>query len=191
MGEPLIAASFHIYYTTKSGFVKRFEEIQDAFIIAKKEAVSIDQPKNVGIKAQKSEVTLAWRNTFGKDSTQKFDATQKFIDSECIRKMAKYTPAKNLILSKAAVLGTKIGSGKIVITSPYGRYQYYGKLMVSGVSGLAWAKQGEKKILTNKDLQYSTSRHPQAQRLWFEVMKKQDGEAILRGAARIAGGKNK
>lgn len=105
--------------------------------------------------------------------------------------MVRYTPARNLILSKSAVLGTKIGSGKIVYNSPYARYQYYGKLMVSSITGSARAKRGEKKILTNKDLQYSTSRHPQAQRLWFEVMKKQHGAAILRGAARIAGGKNR
>ncbi len=137
------------------------------------------------------EVDLAWKNTFGRDSTMKFDTAQKFIDSECIRKMVRYTPARNLILSKSAVLGTKIGSGKIVYNSPYARYQYYGKLMVSSITGSAWAKRGEKKILTNKDLQYSTSRHPQAQRLWFEVMKKQHGAAILRGAARIAGGKNR
>ncbi len=36
---------------------------------------------------------------------------------------------------------------------------------------------------------YSKARHPQAQRLWFETMKKKHGEAILRGAAAIAGGK--
>lgn len=149
------------------------------------------QPKNEKIKAQKAEVNLVWNNTFGKDSAMKFDTAQKFIDSECIRKMVRYTPAKNLILSKAAVLGTKIGSGRIVVTSPYGRYQYYGKLMVSSITGSAYARKGEKKVLTNKDLQYSTVRHPQAQRLWFEVMKKQHGQAILRGAARLAGGKPK
>jgi len=153
--------------------------------------MSIKQPNNAKIKAKKSEVNLIWHNTFGKDSTRKFNTAQKFIDSECIRKMVKYTPAKNMLLSKAAVLGTKIGSGRIFITSPYGRYQYYGKLMVSSLNGSAWAKQGEKKVLTGKNLQYSTARHPQAQRLWFEVMKKQHSKAILRGAARISGGKLK
>lgn len=149
------------------------------------------QPQNAKIKAQKMQVELAWSKTFGKDSTMKFDTAQKFIDSECIRLMVKYTPAKNMILSKAAVLGTKIGSGHIVVASPHGRYQYYGKLMVSRVTGSSYARHGESKIVTNKDLQYSKARHPQAQRLWFEVMKKQDGGAMLRGAARIAGGKPK
>lgn len=149
------------------------------------------QPQNAKIKAQKMQVKLAWSKTFGKDSTMKFDTAQKFVDSECIRKMVKYTPARNLILSRAAVLGTKIGSGRIVVVSPYARYQYYGKLMVSPVTGSPLAGKGEKKILTDKELHYSAARHPQAQRLWFEVMKKQDGGAILRGAARIAGGKPK
>lgn len=151
----------------------------------------IKQPKNVKIKAAKAAVNLAWSNTFGKDRTMKFDTAQKFVDSECIRKMVRYTPARNLILSKAAVLGTKIGSGRIVITSPYGRYQYYGKLMVSRVTGSPYARHGESKVVTSKDLQYSKRPHPQAQRLWFETTKSQHGGAILRGAARIAGGKPK
>lgn len=151
----------------------------------------IKQPKNAKIKAAKAAVNLAWSNTFGKDRTMKFDTAQKFVDSECIRKMVRYTPARNLILSKAAVLGTKIGSGRIVITSPYGRYQYYGKLMVSRVTGSSYARHGESKVVTNKDLHYSKVRHPQAQRLWFETTKSQHGGAILRGAARLAGGKPK
>ncbi|MBQ8298161.1 MAG: hypothetical protein IJX77_10315 [Ruminococcus sp.] len=149
------------------------------------------QPKNARIWSRKQEVNLVWKQTFGKDSTMKFDTVQKFIDSECIRLMVKYTPSRNNILAKAAVLGTKIGSGRIVILSPYGRYQYYGKLMVSSVTGSPFAKKGEKKVLTDRDLQYSTVKHHKAQRLWFEVMKKNHVEAILGGAARIAGGKVK
>ena len=152
-------------------------------------AKKIKQPKSSKIKAQKQEVNLIWKQTFGSDSTMKFDTAQKLIDSECIRQMVRYTPSRNNILAKAAVLGTKIGTGRIVILSPYGRYQYYGKLMVSSITGSAFARKGEKKVLTDKELKYSTVKHPQAQRLWFEVMKKNHGEAILRGAARITGGK--
>lgn len=151
--------------------------------------MAIRQPKNEKVKAENQEVELAWNKTFGKDSTMKFDTAQKFIDSECIRRMVKYTPARNMILSKASALGTKIGSGRIVIASPHGRYQYYGKLMVSSVTGSSYARSGETKVLTDKPLKYSTSRHPQAQAMWFEGMKSEHKEAILRGAAAIAGGK--
>lgn len=150
----------------------------------------IKQPKNkkvsAKIKQMKAEVNLLWKQTFGKDQTTRFDNVQKFVDSECIRLMVKYTPARNNILYKSPTLGTKIGSGHIYYQSPYARYQYYGKLMVSSVTGSPYAKSGESKVLTDKELKYSTSRHPQAQKLWFETMKTNHKEQILRGAAAIA-----
>lgn len=146
----------------------------------------IRQPKNAEIKAKKAEVDLVWKQNFGKEQTDRFSSIQKFIDSECIRLMRPYTPARNEILSKGAVLGTKIGSGEIHYVIPYARYQYYGKLMVSSVTGSPFAERGEKKVLTDKDLNYSTFRHPKAQKMWFEVMKTNHKEQILRGAAAIA-----
>lgn len=148
-------------------------------------ADKINQPKNAEIKAQKAKINLVWKESFGKEQTDRFKDVQKFIDSECIRLMVPYTPMKNGILMKEAVLGTKIGSGCIYYTSPYARYQYYGKLMVSSVTGSAYARSGESKVLTNKDLNYSTARHPQAQKMWFETMKTNHKEQILRGAAAI------
>lgn len=148
----------------------------------------IKQPKNAEIKAQKAKVSLAWKQTFGADRTAAFVSAQKFIDSECIRLMVPYTPARNNILYKSPTLGTKIGSGRIYYLNPYARYQYYGKLMVSSITGSSYATHGEKKVLTDKDLVYDTMRHPQATSFWFERMKAEKKEVILRGAARIAGG---
>lgn len=138
------------------------------------------------MRRQKVEVNLAWKNTFGREQTERFDSVQKFVDSECIRLMVKYTPARNNILYKSPTLGTRIGSGHIYYQSPYARYQYYGKLMVSSVTGSPYAKKGESKVLTDRDLKYNTARHPQAQKLWFETMKTNHKEQILRGAAAIA-----
>lgn len=146
----------------------------------------IAQPQDVSVKAQKAHIRLAWSRTFGKDSTDRFESVQKYVDSEVIRLMVKYTPMRSGVLSKGAVLGTKIGSGKIIYAVPYARYQYYGKLMVSSTTGSAYAKDGESKMLTGKDLVYSRARHPLAQRLWFETMKHNHKDAILRGAARIS-----
>ena len=45
---------------------------------------------------------------------------------------------------------------EIKYTSPYAKYQYYGKLMLAkNVS--SWAKLGEKKVKTSKNLKYHTS----------------------------------
>lgn len=114
---------------------------------------------------------------------------QKFIDQEVIRLMAPYTPFRAGILEKGATLGTKIGSGEVNQISPYGRFQYYGKLMVSSITGSAWARRGEKKVLTDKDLVHDKSRHPQAGPFWFERMKADHKENILEGARKVAGAK--
>lgn len=113
---------------------------------------------------------------------------QKFIDQEVIRLMASYTPMLTGMLEKSATIGTKIGSGLIEQTAPYAGYQYYGKLMVSSITGSAWS-HGEKKVLTDKDLVHNKSQHPQAGPFWFERMKADHKEGILRGARKVAGAK--
>lgn len=137
----------------------------------------IRQPRNTS--------NLTWSASFARRYTTMFNNVQKYIDSECIRLMVKYTPARNNILYKSATLGTTIGSGHIYYQSPYARFQYYGKVMVSSVTGSPYARHGESKVVTNRNLKYSTARHPQAQKLWFETMKTNHKEQILRGTAAI------
>lgn len=144
--------------------------------------MAIEQPKNIDGHIG----TFKWDSSFAKNKDEMIKLCQKYIDSECIRLMVQYTPMRNGMLMKSAVLGTVIGSGEIRYASPYARYQYYGKLMVSSVTGSAFANRGESKVLTDKNLKYSTARHPLAQRLWFETMKANHKETILRGAAAIA-----
>ena len=108
--------------------------------------------------------------------------------------MKPYTPFRSGVMEKSATLGTKIGSGKIVYNSPYARYQYYGvvygpNIPIKENGVLVGFYSPQKKYRTNRHLSYDKSRHPQAQRLWFEVMKKKHNQAILRGAAAATGGK--
>lgn len=114
--------------------------------------------------------------------------TQEFIDQEVIRLMAPYTPMLTGVLQKTATLSTSIGTGHIQQNAPYARYQYYGKLMVSSITGSAWSR-GESKVLTDKDLEHNKSQHSQAGPLWFERMKADKKEQILRGAQKVAGGR--
>jgi hypothetical protein len=114
---------------------------------------------------------------------------QRFIDQEVIRLMDPYTPMLSGELVKSATLGTRIGTGEIQQIAPYARYQYYGMLMVSSITGSSYAIYGEDKVLTNTDLQYNTSKHPQAGPYWFERMKADKKEQILRGAQKVAGGR--
>ncbi len=134
-------------------------------------------------------VTFAWNPRFRPEMREKFSRAQAYIDQACIRHMDKYTPMLTGTLKRSATVGTKIGSGKIEYASPYARYQYYGKLMVSSVTGSPYARQGEKKVLTSTDLTYNTASHPLAGPFWFERMKADKGEAIKKGAAAIVGAK--
>jgi hypothetical protein len=111
--------------------------------------------------------------------------TQKFIDQEVIRLMDPYTPRLNGNLIKSATLGTKIGTGDINYNVPYGRYLYYGKLMVSSITGSSYAAKGESKVLTGMDLHYNEE--PMRGAFWFERMKADKKTQILRGARRVAG----
>ncbi len=118
---------------------------------------------------------------------EKGGRVQAFIDSECIRCMAPYTPFLSGTLERSATIGTIIGSGEIKQTTPYARYQYYGKLMVDSETGSAYASPYGMKVLTDKDLEYNTSRHPLAGSHWFERMKSDHKDKILQGAQKLAG----
>lgn len=115
----------------------------------------------------------------------KFAKAQQFVDSECIELMIPYTPMLSGQMMQSATRGTVIGSGEIKYNSPYARYQYYGKLMISSVTGSSYARKGESKVLTGKDLRYNKSKHPRAGKLWFERMKADRKEQILKGAERL------
>lgn len=133
-------------------------------------------------------VAFAWSPNFAGGMKDRFARAQAYIDEACIRHMDKYTPMLTGTLKHSATLGTQIGSGCIEYASPYARYQYYGKLMVSSVTGSSYARQGEKKVLTSTELRYNTASNPLAGAFWFERMKADKKDEIERGAAQIAGG---
>ncbi len=61
--------------------------------------------------------------------------------------------------------------------------------MVDPETGSAWAKEGATKVVTDKDLVFNQTVHPQAQSHWFEASKAQNlgnwirvaGKAVQRG----------
>lgn len=81
------------------------------------------------------------------------------------------------------------GSGKVVAAAPpMGAFLYEGRLMVGERTRSAWAERGEKKVVTERNLDYSKAAHPRAQSHWFEAAKAQYGEQWIRKVKQTAGG---
>lgn len=128
---------------------------------------------------------------------------QKVIDSECIRLMAPYTPNLNGVLIDSATTHTVIGSGRIIQSTPYARYQYYGLLMVDPITlkgsfydsktGRHWSRPGVSKIMDpqGRKLVHNQVKSPMAGPYWFDRMAKDHKEDIGKAAALVAGGEFK
>ena len=123
---------------------------------------------------------------------------QKFIDDEVIKLMEPYTPMDSGMLMQSPHHGTVIGSGKIRYSegTPYAKYLYYGviygpniPIFENGI--LTGFRSPPEKKSTGRPIQYSTEKHPQAGKLWFERMKADHKDNILKGAMAIALGRKR
>lgn len=89
---------------------------------------------------------------------------QQFIDSEVLRHTDRYVPMDTGTLKGSGIRHTQIGSGEVRYRTPYARRMYYGK-------------------------HYNFAGAPMRGSYWFERMKADNKDTILRGAKRVAGAK--
>lgn len=91
---------------------------------------------------------------------EKNQACQKYIDLECIRRMEPYTPFRIGTLKNAPISQTQIGTGNIKQNTPYARRWYY------------------------ENANFTEA--PRRGRRWFDRMKQEHKDDILKGARKIA-----
>lgn len=103
---------------------------------------------------------LRWSPSFAFKWTQKFTASQKFVDSEVLRYCSPLTPRRTGFLINSGNTGTEIGSGLVQYTAPYAARQYYD---------------------TAETRAYDANRGAK----WFERMKISYKKAILDGARKL------
>ena len=89
-------------------------------------------------------------------------AVQLFIDTECLRLCAPMVPKDSNALIESGNIHTKIGSGQLEYRTPYARRWYYREANFQGA--------------------------PERGNYWFERMKQQYKEQILKGAQKVANG---
>lgn len=117
-----------------------------------------------------------------------YSRAQYELDNMVMTSMVPYMPMQtgtfiNVTRGMSAAIA---GSGKVVAAAPpMGRYLYEGKVMVGTRTRSAFAAKGEKKVATEKKLQYSRK---SATDHWFDTAKKNHGDAWVKKTKKLAGG---
>lgn len=120
-----------------------------------------------------------------------YSRAQYLLDSMVMNDMIPYMPMQTAQFMNVtrAMSASIAGSGKVVAAAPpFGRFLYNGKVMVGEQSGSPWAKKGERKVVTDRNLEYYRGRHPQARSHWFDAAKKKNQKKWIRQTRNTAGG---
>lgn len=96
---------------------------------------------------------------------------QRELDKQIMNDMTRYMPKNTgtLITRTRARSASMAGTGLVCAAAgPYGRFQYYGKVMIDPVTGSPFAREDAEKVVTDRPLTYS---NPEARPKWFEAAK--------------------
>lgn len=119
---------------------------------------------------------------------RQYEKAQFELDSAVMKDMVPYMPQQTgtFINVTKAMSASIAGSGTVVAAAPpMGRFLYEGKVMVDEKTGSPWARPGAKKVVTDRDLDYS---NPRATPHWYDTAKKNHGESWVNTVKKIAGG---
>lgn len=122
---------------------------------------------------------------------RQYTRAQYLLDSMIMDSMVPYMPMQTgtFINVTRGMSQAIAGSGKVVAAAPpIGRFLYEEKVMVGERTRSAWAAKGERKVVTDRPLQYSRHAHPKVSGHWFDTTKKFHGKAWIKKTKSIAGG---
>lgn len=123
---------------------------------------------------------------------KQYGKAQYQLDSAVMKAMEKYMPMNTGVFINVtkAMSAAIAGSGTVIAAAPpFGRFLYEGKVMVDEVTKSPWARKGARKEVTQKDIEYSTNKHPEATSHWFDIAKERHIDTWVEKAKRTAGGK--
>ena len=113
--------------------------------------------------------------------TSGFDTAKQAIADRC--KRAEYALAVQVekdtqpfvpALTGSLSTRARVVDNEVIYPGPYARFLYYGKVMVDPSTGSTWAPKGGTKVVTDRNLVFTKTMHPQAQAFWFEASKAQN-----------------
>ena len=119
---------------------------------------------------------------------KQYGKAQYVLDSAVMKDMTPYMPQRTGVFIDVtkAMSAAIAGSGTVIAAAPpKGRFLYEGKVMVDEKTGSPWARPGAKKVVTDRDLDYS---NPRATPHWYDTAKKNHGKSWVNTVKKIAGG---
>lgn len=113
---------------------------------------------------------------------------QKFWTVTVMRHMQRRMPYRSGLMIKRMLAATDLSKPLIVIPGPEVRMLYHGKVMVDPQTGAAgfltadgWkSRKGVKKSISNRDIEYTTTKNPEAGPYWDRRTKAADMPAMAR-----------
>lgn len=96
---------------------------------------------------------------------RRVEKANAWLVEEIIKDTDPFVPAR----TRALAMNVQRHGHTIVYASPYAGFQYYVKVMIDPATGSTFAPKGVRKVLTERDLQYSKAVHKHAQSHWFEA----------------------
>lgn len=122
---------------------------------------------------------------------KQYGKAQKKLDNAIMTSMVPYMPMRTGVFVNVtkAMSSAIAGSGTVIAAAPpFGRFLYEGKVMVDEVTKSPWARPGAKKVVINKNLDYSKNVHPQVTDHWFDTAKDKHLNSWVEVVKRTAGG---
>nr|DAU04569.1 MAG TPA: Minor capsid protein [Caudoviricetes sp.] len=121
--------------------------------------------------------------------TEGMDAIEYIIAQACTKaehavavQVEKDTEPFVPALTGSLAQRTRAVGSEVIYPGPYARFLYYGKVMVDPNTGSTYAPKGGTKVVTDRNLVFNKTMHPQAQAHWFEASKAQNLEKWVRVA---------
>ena len=116
---------------------------------------------------------------------------QIFHTQNVLRRILRYMPYDSGMTIKVTIAQTNVRRPFIITNTPYARFLYHGKLMVSDVTGSPWARKGETKHVVNTPLVYTHTKNPKAGPYWDKALSAAEGPAMAADVQRYIRRKEK
>ena len=145
----------------------------------------------IGFTAKMVHMDLDTEHLLSRLNLESGGLVQKVIDEAVIRYDMQYVPWETGTLARSPYTATVIGSGEVIYPGPYAHYMYYGEVYGpnipvfeddSGEPTRWFSPPGREKHPTGRPLEYSPDPNPLAGSYWFERMKADHLDDIIREA---------